>query len=141
MAKRKIRSRKRSQRVTSRNTNASSVLRSRNLRRFRSGSRKRLSLVQDNRFFHPEGKYRRILTKGGREARYTLSSNRLTRKDGTLGKIQFKSPLRSYVCIRRQLRRRMIFRFLNKSGRGGAFRRLKLKMAPRVMNPTSYIKC
>lgn len=136
MARRKKSKKSRSQRVSSSNTTRNKrVLRSRyyikkqNLPRLRKEH-----LLDDLRRFKPE-LVTPYLTNQAKDAKIERQYN------GHYEKYAFIDPLRTMVCVRRRLRKRMIFRYLNKSGKGGGIRRLKLHIKPRILNPTSYIKC
>lgn len=139
MAKRSSKRKRRAQRVNSYNTTRKKtrVLRDMDIirRLNREVPRLKKDIIQDLRRFHPELTTPYLLSNG------KTADIKVRRPYTRYEKLSFMNPVKAMVCTRRKLRKRMIFRYLNKSGKGGAGRRLKLKLTPRVMNPTSYIKC
>ena len=91
--------------------------------------------VEDLRRWNPE-RALHLKTVFGTITGYQLSKPKTTLKqrDRTKDRIQFKNPLRTIVCLRRKIRREILFR-QRKIGMG-----VSLKVM-RIMSPTSNIKC
>ena len=96
-----------------------------------------LKEIEDLRIFDfkPAG-YHDPLTLAGIPAVLKLSEPKKPTKikDRTKDRLKFENPLKTIVCIKRRVRREMLFK-LRKIGKGtGSFKK-------RIMSPTSYIKC
>lgn len=97
-----------------------------------------LSSIQDLRVFHPEAALRPLLSVPGHIASWSVNyASRVSRRGNPVRlrlptAISFKHPERVLVCVRRSVRRQVLFA----NGRSGQRRRFQ----PR-RNPNSNIRC
>lgn len=75
--------------------------------------------VQDNRVFHPDGPLRSQLTTTGQKHSLVAKNHSTSRPDPFAPmRIAFQRPKRLLVCIRRHMRKEVMFA-KNKAGRSG----------------------
>lgn len=88
-------------------------------------------VLDDLRYYHPEGKYRTEITQSGRIAEKVVDNKK---RGWHRKKLRYKNPMRLEICRRRKERREILFK-TKKIGRG------KGGPSKRRLTLRSFVRC